>query len=1149
MTPHTSPRTLLRASTASAALLALALTLPAVPAAADPRTDDPGTSSAPVSGPADPRSGRSAAASSDVADPGVPIGEDEGRRVLLERETRPVAPGIDLTSFDWVASQGFIRGQVLQVELGDGRVRADYLDGGSITDPAPLTDTAGERGAVAAVNGDFFDINNSFAPLGAARSQEGLVKGPTAGHDLTVGFDEGGLGHITRSLLEGVISLPDGTTVPLGGYNQHRVAADGIGAFTELWGEETRGWMTTGAQRVREVTLVDGVVTAVADAAGEGQVPAGTTVLVGRDAGADRLTGLQVGDAVAVTHELRFSGAELETALGGNVQLVDDGEVVQHGDPAAHPRTAVGFDEAGDTAFFVVIDGRVAQSRGMTYTELGGFMTELGAHEALNLDGGGSSTMLARETGEDDLDVENTPSDGTLRPVPNGLGLLAAEGSGRLDGIRVVPAADEEDESLLRVFPGLTRQLAGLGHDETLAPAPVDPRWRSTDVLTARVDRDGTVTGGQRSGPVTIEARDRRVTGEVGLQVLEPLDRIRPSVSTVNLSDRSQTGTFRIVGADRGGFEAPVEPADVRLDHDRSQVSIEPDGAGGWTITPLTDTASVVVTATVQGRTASMGITVGVEERVLADFDSGTAGWTFGSARGSGSLSPGTGEDGSGALTIDYDFTQSTATRTAYATAPTPFQVEGQPLRVGADVLATGQGEWTAFTIRDAEGRSQAIYGPYLTEAGWQRVEVDIPQTLAFPIQVTRFTAIETGADRSYRSSVTIDNLSVAVAPQVQPAPAERVTDDVVVQDGTLGTDGRAYRFAVVSDAQFTAGDQSLVPAARRTLREAVAADPDFVVINGDFVDTGYPADLALARKVIDEELEGKVPWYYVPGNHEIYGTGNIAAFEAEFGPAQHSFVHEGTRFVLLDSSTGTLSGGGFDQWQLLDRALDEARTDDDVTGVVTLWHHPTRDPSPLAASQLTDRYEAQVVEDLLADFRADTGKGAASIGSHVGSFSAASVDGVPYVVNGNMGKAPSTDPADGGFSGWSLVGIDPDALSQDPEDSRWEPEADRDWIRVEMRAHVDELALVAPATLAVGASGQVEATVTQGSRSFPVGYPVSADWSGERVHVGAGRAPRQAVVRLDPATGELTALRAGTATVAVEVNGERRETQVVVTP
>ena len=116
------------------------------------------------------------------------------------------------------------------------------------------------------------------------------------------------------------------------------------------------------------------------------------------------------------------------------------------------------------------------------------------------------------------------------------------------------------------------------------------------------------------------------------------------------------------------------------------------------------------------------------------------------------------------------------------------------------------------------------------------------------------------------------------------------------------------------------------MPPARRTLREIKAPRPDFLVINGDFVDEASPADLALARRMLTEELGDELPWYYVPGNHEIMGPGTIDNFRREFGATYRSFDHKGTRFVLLDSSTGTLRGGGFDQIVLLRDALDAPR-------------------------------------------------------------------------------------------------------------------------------------------------------------------------------------------------------------------------------
>ncbi len=1133
---------------AVAGLVSTALVVGPTATAAPPVTPGPAAGAVPVTDGVDPRAGRLSAAASDPGEYGRLLAVDDGARVLLDTRERPVAPGIALDSFDYIAREGFIRGQALTVELGDRRVTPDYLSSGAVTRPEPLQTTAERTGAVAAINGDFFDINNSFAALGAGQRRDGtLVKGPVPGHQNVVGFDAAGLGRISRALFEGTITVtgPDGQggeTLPLAGYNQHQVEADGIGAFTSGWGEASRARLTEGATSVREVTVTDGVVTAVADVAGSGAIAEDVTVLVGRDLGATRLSTLALGDRVSLTTELRFTGEQLRTTLGANQPLVVDGEVVTYADPAAHPRMAIGFDATGTTAFLVSIDGRIAESRGMTLTELGHYMAERGAVNAINLDGGGSATLLAREAGEDDLDLENTPSDGSQRPVPNGLGLYAAEGTGRLTGLRLVPAAEEEDDDLRAVFPGLSRPLAALGHDETLAPVAADPLWRvrpvpgSTGGATGTIRGDGVFVAGPRPGAVTVRAEQRGVTGAVELEVLGRLDRIRADVDSVVVPDRDAVGRFGLTGIDADGFSAPIDPRDVTLDYDTTRLRIEAAPDGRFTVTPLVERAGVVVTATVGSATTRLGVAVGLDQQVIADFDD-TADWTFGTARASGSITPVEGREGGTALQLDYDFTTSTATRTAYANAPIPIAVDGRPQSIGAWIKGEGRGEWTAFTVIDADGASHPLYGPYVTWTGWQYVEVPIPATVSVPIRAARFTAIETKAGASYRGRMVIDDLTVTVAPSVEVPAAPRVVDDVIIRDGQLGTDGRRWRFAVVSDAQFTAANPALLPQARRTLREAVAADPDFVVINGDLIDTAYPADLELARRLIDEELEGKVPWYYVPGNHEITGPGTVAPWSEEFGPAYRSFTHEGTRFVLLDSTTGTLTGGGYEQWQLLDRALREARADDEVTGVVVMAHHPPRDPSPVKLSQLSNAYEVAVVEDLLADFTDETGKGAAYGAGHGGAFSATPLDGVSYVINGNAGKAPSTTPAEGGFTGWTLVGVDPDGRA-----------ADGDWLRVQTRPHVDGLTLGVPATLRVGERGAARAALTQGARTFPVDYPMSTDWGGTRVHVGSGTPASTAVVRLDAATGTLTALRPGSATVSVTVNGVTREANVSVT-
>jgi hypothetical protein len=368
----------------------------------------------------------------------------------------------------------------------------------------------------------------------------------------------------------------------------------------------------------------------------------------------------------------------------------------------------------------------------------------------------------------------------------------------------------------------------------------------------------------------------------------------------------------------------------------------------------------------------------------------------------------------------------------------------------------------------------------------------------------------------------------------------------MVVADGKL--DGKRWKFAVLSDAQFTADDpeSDFVKQARRTIREALAQNPEFLVINGDFVDRGFANDIALARTIIDEEVAGKVPVHYVPGNHESYGPGDLSEWTKVFGAPTSTFDHKGTRFVLRDSSLGSLRAGGFAQILDLRQQLDDAAKNKAIRNVVVMAHHPIDDPSPTANSQLGDRKEAELLVRWLAEFRASTGKGAAYMAAHAGTFAATRTDGVLLPLTGNSGKSPAAAPDAGGFTGWALVGIDPNARAAEAGVRRWSA-PERSWFELELRPHVDALELTAPATLRRGQSTTATATVIQETRRVPVTFPVSADWTGSPfLHLGpAATAPFWAAAAYDPTTSTLTALRPGTVTLTVTVNGTTKSQQI----
>ncbi|MGI5291324.1 phosphodiester glycosidase family protein [Nonomuraea polychroma] len=1071
-------------------------------------------------------------------------------RLETAKRTRPVAPGISLTSFDTYDALGWLRADAITADLGGAT--ADYVFSGEVSKTEPLSGPAKRTRAVAAVNGDFFDINNSGAARGIGVRNGNLIQSPVTGHDNAVAVTGDGVGRVLKMYFEGTATPAGGSPIKLTQFNQI-VQGGGVGLFTSLWGSYTRARAVAGAASVAEVVLVNGVVSEVRTSAGSGPIPAGTTILLGRDAGASALSALKVGDRVDVKYQPKSSdGSTVKAAVGGNWVLVKDGVAQNSTDRAAHPRTAVGFSADGRKMYLLTVDGRQADSRGVTLNELAAMMVDLGAANALNLDGGGSSTMLAREPGSADVQVENSPSDGGERHVPNGLALYAPQGSGKLKGFWLETASDPARAPGLapvaggrpdRVFPGLTRRLTAAGYDETYGPAAGTPFWRANPAVHGVV-RDGRFHA-LVPGQTTVTASRGDAKGTIGLTVLQPLQRLGATADRVGMPGKDRTATFGVVGYDRNGNSAPIDPADLTLDYDKNLFEVTTAEHGAFTVKAKQATGSGLITARVGKISTAVPVTIGFEEKPVADFED-AATWTFAAARATGSLSAAPGQSGGG-LKLSYDFTTSTATRAAYASPPRQIVVDGQPQAFGLWIHSTGKGEWPSLEFYDALGQSQILRGPYMTWTGWRYVEFAVPAGVNYPLKLRRFYVAETKAGAKYTNEILIDGLVAKVPPAVSAPAAPKVADPVVKQSVAE----MPWRFAVMSDAQFVARapDSDIVKNARRTLREIKAAEPDFLLINGDLVDEASPEDFALAKRILDEELGGTVKYHYIPGNHEVMG-GKIDNFKAVFGDTYRTFDHKGTRFITLDTSRLNLRGGGYDQVAMLRSALDEAAKDTSIGSVAVVFHVPPRDPTPGKGSQLGDRKEAALVEDWLADFQRDTGKGAAFIGAHVGTFHAARVDAVPYFINGNSGKNPATAPDDGGFTGWSLWGVDPVTRTEAEHVKRnWFADAP-DWIGTQVRPHVDDLVLTVPGTVAIGTPAQVSAAVKQGARTVPAVHPVSAAWSGSpNLHIG----PRQSakpwhVAVLDPATGTLTALRKGQVTVAVTVSGVTRQATVALT-
>jgi phosphodiester glycosidase len=366
--------------------------------------------------------------------------------------TRQLGPGVALSTFSVPGGTGTVTGELIAADLTNRHVSVDLLHPPAVGEDEQVTQMAADAGAVAGVNADFFDISESQHPgVAATGSSDGPeVTGSTPlkaavpdaqrfGPAMAPGTstrDVIGVGADGRARL-GSLTLTGTVTAgshryALGGYNQYALPEDSIGAYTPAWGAVSRERAVCGSDTNRgdpctgdaeEVTVSHGKVVSVSDTVGSGEIAAGSTVLVGREAGADELRGLAIGDRVSVHYGLASDGVPFRFAVGG-APILRGGATLSGVDAVtAATRTGAGISADGRHLYLVTLDGSTESGAGLTLAQLADLLASFGASDGINLDGGGSTTCAARI--DNTVTMCNTLAAGTTeRAVANGIGIF-----------------------------------------------------------------------------------------------------------------------------------------------------------------------------------------------------------------------------------------------------------------------------------------------------------------------------------------------------------------------------------------------------------------------------------------------------------------------------------------------------------------------------------------------------------------------------------------------------------------------------------------------------------------------------------------------------------------------------------------------------
>ncbi|MDD4599876.1 MAG: phosphodiester glycosidase family protein [Negativicutes bacterium] len=322
-----------------------------------------------------------------------------------------IAPG--LQSLTWFRGRkaGPLAAHILEIDPKAGFMVKPALSNDRVAGLETVKSMAVRSNALAAVNASYFGLNGEIIGLlkmngqivsvpGLARTALGILPDGSMVFDC-VDYN----GHVT---------LPDGRMVAITGVNCER-GQDDLILYNEHYDQRTN----TNEYGIEYVISGDKVA---AINPKDSLLQPGSVVLSAHGS-AGVLAELKVGDTVKITETLGPVYDKAIYAIGAGPALVKNGKVSltttteQFGSDVAGgraPRTAVGTMKNGHI-LMVVVDGRQKHSIGMSLAELAAFMHELGAVEAMNFDGGGSSEMVV--SGE----VINSPSDGRERRVGDAL--------------------------------------------------------------------------------------------------------------------------------------------------------------------------------------------------------------------------------------------------------------------------------------------------------------------------------------------------------------------------------------------------------------------------------------------------------------------------------------------------------------------------------------------------------------------------------------------------------------------------------------------------------------------------------------------------------------------------------------------------------
>lgn len=449
---------------------------------------------------------------------------------------------------------------------------------------------------------------------------------------------------------------------------------------------------------------------------------------------------------------------DLQQALGGLGRLVKDGVVQDKSKLNAlkigtehSARSAVGIKDDG-TVFFVSIDGQQPPySDGMTLGDLADLMKAKGAKDALNFDGGGSTTYVARTPGEQGLSLQNRPSDREERKISSSWQVVTnVKSDHKLDRAEISPKSQAYLPNAVVDFKA--KGVDGAGYAATLPNNGLT--WELADKSFGTLEANGTFKSTGKIGEVVVKLKQgSKLLGQSTVTITNPT---RLSFASSELSlGMGEKASLRLQ-AYAGERHIHTTADDIKWEYPKSLGTI----TGFDNLQAANQTASGDIVASLKHNEAlkdTVNVQVGQLPKTIADFEDGVDDWiaTAGFRGETATIDSvdktnGLVRFGNKALKLNFDYTtgKENSTLGAYAGPKELLKVPSAPKALGMWVYGTpeAKGNWIRMAIHDANGVATPLdfvdTNTGIDWTGWKYIEAPIPAGTAYPISIDAKLAI-----------------------------------------------------------------------------------------------------------------------------------------------------------------------------------------------------------------------------------------------------------------------------------------------------------------------------------------------------------------------------------------------------------------------